>query len=689
MHALTGNHQAEDAHRVTDPLLQPLTIKSLVLKNRIMSTSHAPFLEEGGMPLERYQRYHEEKAKGGLALTMFGGSSMVEPNSAWGPSGQLNMATDDIIPHLQQFSSRIHAQRAAIMCQISHLGRRADATTMNWLPAIAPSRSRETQHRAFSREMDQADITRVVKSFGAAARRCAEGGLDGLETLTGGHLIGQFFSPRTNFRQDGFGGSLENRVRFGLMAHEEIRRNIPDNMLLGIRFVIDEDIEDGLGFEDCLQIAEIFEREGMVDYFNCIFGRMDTVIALAEQNMPGMSVPLGPFLERVGAFRRHTGLPVFHAARIADLATARHAVRDGLVDMVAMTRAHMADPQIVNKLMRGEEDRIRPCVGASYCMHKKANCIHNPATGRETLLPQVIEPSTGPRRKIVVVGGGPAGLEAARISAERGHSVTLFEASGQLGGQLLLASRAIWRRDLIAIVDWRASELSRLGVDIRYNVYAGEDEILAEKPDIVLVATGGLPDLDWLEGGQHCLSIWDVLSASTPATGNILLYDGTGRHESASTALQLARSGASVHVVTMDEGLAQEVEYSTRAVYRKQFKQAAIAVTYDHSLVSVSKGANNLLKARFRDELTDDILEIEASCVVVDHGTAPLDEVFHELAERSVNGGVMDSDALIAAGRQPLEGNWPNFELYRLGDAVASRNVHAAMFEAYRLCLAF
>ena len=237
-----------------DPLLRPLRIKGLALRNRIMSTSHASFMDDDGLPLERYQRYHEEKARGGLAMTMFGGSSMVDVDSSWG-GGQINLATDKIIPHLQTFSSRIHSLGAALMCQISHLGRRADATTLNWLPAIAPSRLRETQHRSFSREMDEHDIVRVVKAYGAAAKRCKEGGLDGVETLTGGHLIGQFFSPRTNFRQDRFGGSLENRARFGLMVHEEIRRQIGDDMVVSLRFVIDEDDPSGLTFEDGLALG--------------------------------------------------------------------------------------------------------------------------------------------------------------------------------------------------------------------------------------------------------------------------------------------------------------------------------------------------------------------------------------------------------------------------------------------------
>ncbi|RWC50488.1 MAG: FAD-binding protein [Mesorhizobium sp.] len=669
-----------------DPLLQPLQIKTLRLRNRIMSTSHASFMDDGGLPLERYQRYHEEKAKGGLALTMFGGSSMVDVDSSWGGGGQLNLATDEIIPHFQNFSRRIHAHGAALMCQISHLGRRADATTLNWLPAVAPSRSRETQHRAFSREMDEHDIRRIVKAYGVAAGRCREGGLDGVETLTGGHLIGQFFSPRTNFRTDRFGGSVENRVRFGLMVHEEIRRRLGDGMILSMRFIIDEADKDGLSFEDCLEIARIFEREGLVDVFNCIFGRMDTVIALAEQNMPGMSQPLAPFLSQVGAFRQHTRLPVFHAARITDIATARYAIREGLLDMVAMTRAHMADPQIVNKLMRGEEERIRPCVGASYCMHKKVNCIHNPASGRETILPQIIE-TAAKKRRVVVVGGGPAGLEAARVCAERGHDVVLFEAGSQPGGQLLLACRVSSRRDLVGIIDWRVSELERLKVDVRCDTYAETDDVLAENPDVVIVATGGLPDTDWLDGAEHCQSIWDVLSTMAGHSGDVILYDGTGRHEGISTALHLAEHGRSVHLVTIDDSLAQEIEYSTRAVYRKQFKKRDIAVTLDHHLIKVSRDNSNSLTATFRHELTGDLLDMRASQIVVERGTTPLDEVFHDLKEKSSNQGVTDLDALLAGVGQPLRESEAKFELHRIGDAVASRNVHAAIYDALRLCM--
>jgi 2,4-dienoyl-CoA reductase-like NADH-dependent reductase (Old Yellow Enzyme family) len=684
----TGAQQREGTPlRKSDPLLQPLRIKGLLLRNRVMSTSHASTLDDGGMPKERYQRYHEEKAKGGLALTMFGGSSMVSPDSSWG-GGQINVASDEVIPWLQQFSERIHGHGAAIMCQISHLGRRADALSVNWLPTLGPSRVRETRHRSFPKEMDQHDILRIIKDYGKAARRCRDGGLDGVETVTGGHLIGQFLSPRTNQRTDRFGGSRENRARFGLMVHEEIRRQVGDAFLVGIRFVVDEDTEEGIDFEECVELARLFEREGHIDFFNCIFGRMDTDLALAEHNMPGMSQPIAPFLKPVGRFKKETKLPVFHAARIPDLATARYAISENLLDMVAMTRAHMADPQIVNKLMRGEEERIRPCVGASYCMYKKVACMHNPASGRELVLPQLVERSATPGRRVVVVGGGPAGMEAARISAERGHSVVLFEAGSRLGGQMLTAVRATWRKDLIAIVDWRVAELARLGIDVRLNSLAEEADILAETPDVVVIATGGLPDVDWFPGAEHCQSVWDVLTGSVQAKESVIVYDGTGRHPAVSCALHLAELGREVQYVTIDDNMGLEMPYSDRVIYRKRFALNGVGITIDHQLAGVRRDGNQLL-ATFKHELTGSELELRAAQVVVERGTVPVDELYHTLRGRSANDGVSDIEKLLAGRSQldapPAAGS---FELHRIGDAVSSRDVHAAMYDALRLCMA-
>jgi 2,4-dienoyl-CoA reductase-like NADH-dependent reductase (Old Yellow Enzyme family) len=681
------NQTGEAGARKSDPLLQPLRIKNVLFRNRIMSTSHASTLDDGGIPKERYQRYHEEKAKGGIALTMFGGSSMVSRDSSWG-GGQIDVSGDEVIPYLQEFAAGIHGHGAAIMCQISHLGRRADAMGWNWLPTVGPSPIRETRHRNFPREMDAHDIARIVKEYAAAAKRCQEGGLDGVETVTGGHLIGQFFSPRTNRRTDSFGGSTENRARFGLMVHEAIRKAVGDDWLIGIRFVVDEATDDGIDFDECVRLARIFEHEGQIDFFNAIFGRMDTDVALAEHNMPGMSQPVAPFLRTVGAFKRETRLPVFHAARIQDIATARYAIAEGMLDMVAMTRAHMADPQIVNKLMRGEEERIRPCVGASYCMYKKVACLHNPATGREDRLPQIVERAASPGRKVVVVGGGPAGLEAARVSAERGHRVVLFEAGAKLGGQMLSAVRATWRRDLIAIVDWRAAELERLGVEVRLNRYAEAADVLVEQPSAVIIATGGLPDTDWLDGAEHCTTVWEMLVDASRAKDDVLVYDGTGRHQAVSCALHLAELGREVQFVTIDEYVGMEMEYPSRTIYRKRFAENGVRVTTDSALVRVRPSGNRLV-ATFRHELTGATAELIASQVVIEHGTVPMTELFDALRTASANGGITDIEALL--DRQPQLASPPPvgaFELHRIGDAVTSRNVHGAIYDALRLCSA-
>jgi len=671
--------------RKQDPLFQPLRIKHLTLKNRIMSTSHASGMDDDGMPAERYQRYHEEKAKGGLALTMFGGSSNVAADS---PSvfDQLRIDNDRIIPHLQSFSERIHAQDAALMCQITHLGRRGDSTNDNWLPTLAPTSVRETLHRSIPREIDEDDIKRIVAAFGEAARRCYEGGLDGLETHAGAHLIGQFFSPDINRRTDKYGGSVENRARFALMVHEAVRKNVGDDFLVGMRMSVYED-RGGLSAEDAIAIAQIMEREGAIDFLNCVAGRMDTELFLAEKNMPGMTEPLAPFLPQIAAVKRELSLPVFHAARITDVATARYAIREGILDMVAMTRAHIADPQIVNKIRRGEEHRIRPCFGASHCMYKKPSCVHNAASGRETVLPQVVEPTTGKIKHVVVVGGGPAGMEAARVAAERGHRVNLLEATPQLGGQLLLAARAGWRRDMISIVDWRVSELEHLGVEVHYNTYASGDDVLAFDPDVVIVASGGLPNFGDLEGEELCLSPWDILSGDAKPAKRVLVYDGTGRHEALSCAEFLADKGAAVTLAIIDDRVGAEMGYAERASHRKQVYLKRIKVEPDLVLQSVQR-RNAGLAATLVNDLTDEPLEIEADQVVVERGTFPVDEVFLELKGGAVNRGITDIDALINTLPQPVQaGDEGGYLLYRIGDAVSSRSVHAALLDAYRITI--
>ncbi|MDA8817391.1 FAD-dependent oxidoreductase [Planktomarina sp.] len=666
---------------IRDPLLEPFQLAHLTLRNRIMSTSHAIGFGEDGMPTGRYQRYHEAKAAGGIGLTMFGGSTNVSRDSA-NTFGQLSASDDRIIPYFQEFAGRVHKHGAALMCQLTHLGGRSQWRGDNWLPTISPSRFREPLHRGFTKEMQAEDIVRVVSDFGQAARRCYEGGLDGCELHIAGHLIGQFWSPATNKRTDDFGGSLENRARFGLMVLEEIRRLVPQSFVVGVRMVVGEGDSGTMPDEEYLAMAEILERSGLIDFFNFTYGRIDTEVGLARY-MPGMSLGLAPQLRPVANFRRNVGLPVFHAARINDTATARYAVSEGHVDLIGMTRAHIADPNIVRKLSDGVEETIRPCVGATYCSWH-GSCIHNPAIGREDVLPHTIEKTDAPK-KVTVVGAGPGGLEAARIAAERGNTVTLFEAASQAGGQLLLAAKLDMRRDLIGIIDWRVSELERLGVTVLYNAFAEAPEIADTKPDTVIIATGGVPDrMQDIPGAELGTPLWEVLEARSPPDGDVIFYDGTGTAAGLNGAHTLATAGASLTYVTPDNTAGAEVSYIERPLQMRAFYKSGASLHPDLTLRRVARAENRLLLS-FENSYSGETIEMSCDTLIYEHGTLPVDELYLELVGAARNFGLPDLTAWTSAQPQP-KSDGEGFDLYRLGDATSSRDIHAAILDAARLC---
>ena len=673
-------------------LLEPFRLRHVTFRNRLMSTSHAPGYVEDKHPKLRYQLYHEEKARGGLALTMFGGSSNVAPDS---PSafGQIYIGDDSIVPVLREFSERIHRHGCAIMCQITHMGHRTLWNVEDWLPPLAPSVVREHAHRSFPKEMDRDDIRRVVRAFGDAAERCKEGGLDGTELLAHGHLIHQFWTPLVNRRTDEYGGSLPNRARFGLEVLEEVRRRVGEDFLVGFRMMGDELKEGGLTQDDCLALAKIYADTGLCDFMNVVAGQVGDERGLSMA-IPSMAGPRAPFVDVAAAMKRETGLAVFHATRITDLATAEHCVREGLVDMVAMTRAHMADPHIAAKMMRGEEERIRPCVGAGYCLDRiyvggDALCLHNPATGRERTMPHVVEPGPGPRRKVVVVGAGPAGLEAARVSALRGHEVVVFEAASEPGGQIVLAAKATWRGDLLGIARWLASEVEHLGVTMHLNRYAEAEDVLAERPDVVVVATGGVPNVEWVEGAEHVVSVWDVLGGQVEPGPEVLVFDDHGDHQGPSVVDFLASRGSAVELATPDRMSAHEVGATNFPAYLRSFYSMGVKLTPDRRLRSVEREGNRL-RAVLRNEYSDAEEARVVDQVVVEHGTLPAAEVFHALAPLARNGGTLDLEALIAGRAQEVDTNPEGgFMLFRVGDAVASRNIHAAIYDSLRLCKEF
>jgi len=521
-------------------------------------------------------------------------------------------------------------------------------------------------------------------------RRARDGDLDGVEISTqAGTLIEQFWSPAMNRRTDGYGGSLRNRMRFGLEILEACRKGVGDDFLIGIRMPGDEMLKGGLSREDCIEIARTHAASGLIDFISVVGGTAVDYQASARI-WPTMWVPSAPYLKLAGAIKSAAKIPILHASRITDAATAVHAVKEGYLDMVGMTRAFLADPHHVNKLKEGREAEIRPCVGAGYyvdrvLMGKDALCLHNVATGREASIPQVVSRSANSSKRVVVVGGGPGGLEAARVSASRGHRVTLFEAGGEPGGQIVLASKGTWRRDLLGIARWLTQEMDRLGVDVRLNTLADREDVTRERPDVVIIATGGVPHVGDFAGSELANNVWEVLAGQCEGAGDVLLFDESGGHAPLSCAEFLASKGARVELVTPDRAPGLEMSDTNLGAHMSELYKAGTVITPDTRLVEVARDGNKL-RTTLENAYSGARSERVVDRVVGDYGTLPNTDLYESLKPTSRNLGEIDLTALAAAKPQAVHANPDGaFFLYRIGDAWACRNIHAAMLDAMRI----
>ena len=678
---------------MTDSLLQPFQLKHLHLKNRIITTSHEPAYNEDGFPKDRYIAYHLERAKGGIAMTMTAGSAVVSKDSP--PSfDNIHAYKDEVVPWVKKLTKVIHDQDCKIMIQLTHLGRRTSWSKGDWLPSISSGKHREPAHKAFPNVVESWDIERVIKEYGDAAERMKEGGMDGVELEGQGHLTGQFLSPLTNELKTEYGDSFQNRLRFTLNVLSEIRKKVGQDFILGIRCVFDEVEKGGITKLEGFKIAKILSESGLVDYLNINRGRIHTDPILTK-HIPIQGMKSAPHLEFAGEIKKEVNLPIFHASKISDVATARYAISNGLVDMIGMTRGHLADPHIVTKIKEKREDDIRPCVGATYCLDRiyqgeEALCIHNAATGRELKFPNIITPSII-KKKIVIVGAGPGGLEAARIASERGHNVVVFEAAPDPGGQVRLCAKSKRRKEMLGIIEWRMQQCTKRNVKFNFNIVAENQDVLSENPDTIIIATGGIPNLELFETKKDLENVytsWDIISGDIKLSENILIYDEAGDHTGMQSAEIAIKEGSTVNFMTPDRLISSEIMGMNLTPYLKNLQNKKITYSIAKRLLNVSIKGNKLNALIGSDYDENFKYNSTYDQVFLNYGTKPLDELYFSLIPYSINKGEVDYSKFIEGKEQDIIKNKHNkFNLFRIGDAVSSRNIHAAIYDALRLVI--
>src|SRR5881296_1466492 len=647
-------------------LFTPIRVGSVTLKNRIYSSGHAEAMAEGGRPTARLARYHEAKAQGGCALTIFGGSSSVHPSSPAAAWKQIANHDDSIIPAYRTIADAVHRHDCLVFTQLTHLGRRAQSDPEVSPVLLAPSQIPERVHREVPHELEPEQIAALVRAFGNAARRCRVGHLDGIEiSMAHNHLIDQFWCPLFNQRTDEYGGSLENRMRFAFEVLAEIRREVGRDFVVGARISGDEFTAGGLSARDMAEIARRLAASGLVDFLSIIGGGAHTY-ELQAAAVPNMSYATGVYVPLAAAIKHAApGMPIFHASRIVDPVHADRAVAAGHLDVVGMTRALIADPDLPRKAREGRFDDIRTCVGANEgCIDriyqgKPVTCVQNPATGREVELADV-RAATKPKR-VVVVGGGVAGLEAARMAALRGHRVVLFEMAAELGGQVLLAARAPARAEYAGIVRFLAAQIRKLDVEVRLGVEATPSAVLAERPEAVIVATGSHPYIPSVPGsdGKHVVTDRAVLGGVATVGANVVVVDDVHPQEALSTAELLLDLGKRVEVISPLFYVGQDIGVTSIAPLYARLHTRGIVLTPCSELRAV-----------------------EGSTVVVANVHSGVERRVESVDTVVLAAGSRSTDGLYRA----LKGRVP--ELYAAGDCVAPRGVHQAILDGTRVARA-
>jgi 2,4-dienoyl-CoA reductase (NADPH2) len=637
---------------VTTPyphLFSPGTIGAVSLKNRIVQTPMGTGLIDLGRVTEREVAFQEERARAGVGLLVTGGA-VVHPTSRFPARIIIEAWDEDGIEALSRRCEAVHRHGARIFGQLIHLGRESPGGQTDYVP-MGPSAIPHQRDPGVPHEMSEAEIHMVVDAFGRSAANSEAAGYDGVEIHAAhGYLVSQFLSPESNQRRDGYGGSLEGRLRLLVEIVDGIRTRCGNDFAVGARLSAEDYVPGGLTLDDTLEIAVTLQDAAPVDYLSITTG-------MRGYYVKDSTFDEGFALDMAQAVKAEVDVPVIVAGRIRHPELAERALAEGKTDFVGIGRAQLADPEWVEKARDGRADQIRLCVGiVQDCRRAEGivNCTIHARTGREAEWGP--ERRSATKRRVVVAGGGPGGLEAARVAAEGGHEVVLYERTDVLGGQLRIAAAGPTREELLDFVYYLERELRRLGVDIRVGSEAGPETVLADEPDLVVCAAGATPEPPAfpVAEGARVVTVWDLLGGKVDDVGKraLVVDDGSGFWHGISAAEYLAERGAAVELATPARGVGLAIPHESVANVNRRLGANGVRVRVLTSVVQVDGPVVSLVEGfgGERSETTADLVVVRTR--------------------------LHANDALV----RELEGAGPALAL--VGDASAPRRLNHAVFDA-------
>ncbi|AGT11264.1 oxidoreductase [Paracoccus aminophilus] len=642
-------------HPVFPHLFQPLTIRGVTIPNRILSTGHDTCLPHHGLVNDEYIAYQEARAKGGVGLIV---TQVAGVHETARYTSHLIMANSDAcIPGYRKLAEACHAHGAVVISQLFHPGREI-MESANGLLAVTYSASAvpNERFRMMPRAMPKALIDEIVQGYGDAARRMRQAGLDGVEFVgSHGYLPAQFLNPRINRRQDEYGGGLENRLRFLRECLAAMRAATDEDFVIGLRLSATEKDEEGLTHAETLEAMRALEDQ--LDYLNITVGTSAS-LGGAVHIAPPMAFPAGYASAEAKDYKEALKIPVFVVGRINQPQEAEQILARGEADMAGMTRALICDPAMPGKADAGRLDDIRACIGCNQaCIHHfhrgmGISCIQNPESGRELVFGT--HPVAAKARRVMVIGGGPAGLKAAAIAAARGHAVTLFEAGAQLGGQALMAQLVPQRAEFGGIATNLARECVLAGVEIRRNARVDADLIRDFAPDAIILATGARPYIPSYEsdGAMQVVTAWEVLTRQVKVGAKVVVTDWRSDWIGPGVAQLLAREGSSVELAVSGVHMGETVPLYVRDVTAGELHRLGVRVTPYARLYGTDGDSVFMQHIASGEPIVFEGIET----LVLSNGHLPVDDLSGEIAAMGI-------------------------ECHQIGDCMTPRTAEEAVYE--------